>query len=975
MKTNKKKTDNYILIICIIFLAFLGGRTIPNATGVSALNDVFAYWGLGATLAGKNWTPLLKTVEYYACGYSFLLAPLFFLGLNATQMFQLALVINMILLIGIFLLTLYCINSLYAAFTSKIRIFMAFTLTVYSNNLIQAQETWTELFLVFLFWLLFALVVKLSKKPSTLVCIGIGIVSGYMYMVHMRALSAIIAVFLIMVFSKKTKYITWKHFMAFLCAILALVIVQILFMSWTKNLISSEDIAASANTYSGQLDKLVAIITSPLKMASFILACIGKLFYLFSASLLLVPFGIYEICATIKKQNKKEIKHYIPFVFLISSFLLSFCIGCIAISGIEGRLDLVVYGRYIESFIGPIMMVGLYSLMTKQINLKCLFMGIMLLFVLAIPTNVALVYVRNHGGAGFNWPCVTVWQRIYEVLGELPYFTIVLSLICSTFFVAAWTIIQYRPIFILRRFRQQIYGSVIALLIFTFSWIWCSLGNTQFEQWQKSIGDSMNSTMDLINHINGYSGNIYLVLSDEDKEQQNEIRLKYTGAKFLQSRLPNATINIISCEEYKKLDTTVDTIYLTISDKASRLVTQNNLLLLDTQRYKLYANANSCWAKYSTIAEDTSIEMASMFFGNSTGFDHHNSIITHNIEQEQMPAEYSVYGPYISVSPGTYEVKFSLELLEGDLQKINTEELIYGWCDVSTAQGEIILASQTLNQNTFSQGKSLVNLRFATDLNGLNGVEFRVFTGERVKLRVTDISYKKISNNVQVLLKNSADIDDMVSLLSLDTNDLPITVLANTGIEGQLSVSHMEEVINTKEHFISIRNIETALELEDTIIMLQTDAYEVLERLLPKYTVVLRLEDYIILCPTNSELLYALKQSGSCILSYQEWINIKSFIGSKKHFPNDIHVLLPEGKYEFIYDFEVEGAIYENNGVINIGIDNEWKTQILTSELVLNNHFIYKDYYEFENDTDYRFSLGTRGEVNIKEINIFLKRR
>src|SRR5699024_11190715 len=149
--------------------------------------------------------------------------------------------------------------------------------------------------------------------------------------------------------------------------------------------------------------------------------------------------------------------------------------------------------------------------------------------------------------------------------------------------------------------------------------------------------------------------------------------------------------------------------------------------------------------------------------------------------------ESCISGPYITLEPGTYQLYLTLECIKdgGDVAEVEDDGRL-GYCDVSAANGEMILATETLTEQNFAQNANAqtVTLEFSSSaFASLPGVEFRLFVEPGVQFRVTDISYQCVSLERQAMLPESEDYQLLRGVLDRDTDVLPVRIIAEDGLE------------------------------------------------------------------------------------------------------------------------------------------------------------------------------------------------
>ena len=111
--------------------------------------DEMGYWGHAANMTGNTWAGVMNGMPWYACGYSFVLWPIFILQSDMSTMYRMTVILNAVL--GI---------------------------------------------MSFLVWLIFYEIISLEEVPKCWKSVLLGVTVGYSYMVHNRML-AVVAAFLL----------------------------------------------------------------------------------------------------------------------------------------------------------------------------------------------------------------------------------------------------------------------------------------------------------------------------------------------------------------------------------------------------------------------------------------------------------------------------------------------------------------------------------------------------------------------------------------------------------------------------------------------------------------------------------------------------------------------------------------------------------------------------------------------------------
>lgn len=382
-------------LACIIGVVVL--YNIKDLDQIIVLNDEFGYWSVAASFCGKDWKQLMALTPYYGFGYSLLLIPLMMVIGNSTFLYKAAILLNCLFVIATFFVTYWCSKTIFSKKNKYLLSVICFAITVYSNNIFQAKIAWTEVLLNLLLWIVVAILILLEKKPTLFKAVIFLLTCAYMYMVHQRSLGIIIAAgisLLVVLVRKKVPLI--KIGSILLCAIIFLAIVGAC-KSFVVNDIWPEVQGNSFNDPTSS--QMVAILASAFQqIKGLFIAVLGRIYYFGISTGFMLFLGIGHL---IKKniqffknifQKEKIIKYESIYIFVLLAFLASLAIG--SIYGISvSRLDVLVYGRYIENTIGPILLLGLCDFLDGKWKkchqlLYCVVMIILTTVVCFVSTGV-----------------------------------------------------------------------------------------------------------------------------------------------------------------------------------------------------------------------------------------------------------------------------------------------------------------------------------------------------------------------------------------------------------------------------------------------------------------------------------------------------------------------------------------------------------------------------------------------------------
>lgn len=373
-----KLSEKIVEITGITILIILGIKNISDYNMIHVCGDEFGYWANAAYWRGNDWHSLMENTPYYSYGYSALLFLITLLPFSMSVIYRIAIIANVIMLIAIYRLSAYAIRLWFPETGCRQSDFMALTMTLYPSFMTYTQLTLCETPIVFLYWLVLISIIKFEKSGKAYYGVISIILSAAMYMVHQRNLGILCVSILIVCFILFRKFELYK-----LILFLGIAALLLGMAAWIKNDFSSMQwIAhdyASVNDYSGMASKIESTFGSD-GIKRVWESSVGKVFYLASSSYLFVfvgtVFGGKIIIHAIR--TRLYIERVYSFTWVILSFV--FCVGISAIVlSDNGRMDVVIYGRYSECSIGALILLGMIAIYKKEISTKMLF-GIMVLY-------------------------------------------------------------------------------------------------------------------------------------------------------------------------------------------------------------------------------------------------------------------------------------------------------------------------------------------------------------------------------------------------------------------------------------------------------------------------------------------------------------------------------------------------------------------------------------------------------------------
>lgn len=550
MAKSIKNWDKYFLIKIALsgVLFFILLRNIDSLKEIWIINDEFGYWGAAAFFAGKDWSGLMGSTPYYAFGYGILLAPLYILFNTPEMIYQGAIILNVCLVCGGFWLAVRFGNIMFPNLNRIFVIIVAFLISLYPNTVVQSQIAWPETLLMFLFWAIINILINIVNQGRKRSIVLLALVTGYMYTIHQRTIGIIVSTIVVLFLLAYTKKISWKKLGLFLGLLLSGVLLQVLAKGELKEILWKANDLLYINDYAGQAGKVNTVFSLE-GIKRLIYSFAGKLFYLGGATLLLNFWGGWFCLYNIKDyiislRNKIKINNNrLIIIFIFLSNLLTYIITSIFLIDAD-RTDIVIYGRYNEIVIAPLIFCGVYQVWKSNVRWREHYFNTVIMLLLAVCVNRQLVDLE---GTGFNAICsIGMFKYFYE-LDSIKYFSYYIAskvIIISTVYIIVCSIIKYEKI------KKVI---VVGLCIFL-SYSWVKEADLFID---KSILPAheriANDVGELSKSIKGEDiKELFYVQDDRSKRKFEEDYNNY-NIKYLQFYLPDTKITRTTYSEISEL--------------------------------------------------------------------------------------------------------------------------------------------------------------------------------------------------------------------------------------------------------------------------------------------------------------------------------------------------------------------------------------------------------------------------------------
>ncbi len=388
--TVKRKAPFFLSLDFVLFLAVVAIHLYPvfKFRHPWMLSDEFCYLATAAWLGGRDWSGVVAGSAYYSFGSAALLTPFFRYGFPAEFIYQVALLINGFLGGTVFLSALYCGRRLveHASVSRATISLAAVAMALYPSHLAYSHSAMAETALTAAYWGTFALSFRIATWANSHTAPALfGAIVGSLWMIHRRSVAVIIAATLVVFLAWRLRLCKRRPVIAYLMSLGILFTSALLLDNyfeaslWRGNLLH----------FRSHLFDLPRVIFGGIR------AALGQIFYLGVATNLLALIGFF-ISAQLawigffKRRSQdysnsggqQDRQRMIAVMFATTAALFAF--GLSVFIMIRGyRFDHIVYGRYNEAFIGPLVLLALLAISGKiQTRVKLIAISAALLLIL-----------------------------------------------------------------------------------------------------------------------------------------------------------------------------------------------------------------------------------------------------------------------------------------------------------------------------------------------------------------------------------------------------------------------------------------------------------------------------------------------------------------------------------------------------------------------------------------------------------------
>lgn len=380
-----------------VFLFFSIGTLMLRIFYISRVNgpfvyaDEFGYWAHAAHMTGNTWAGVMNGIGWYSYGYSFILTLALLLSNEMTVVYKIAVLLNVVMCEIIYGLAYVIARRLFDELSVFQKGIIAFTATSFSSYIFYSYVTMSETLLTLLIWLVFYELISIEKNPVWWKGVMLGGTLGYLYMVHNRMLSVIVAAMFCVLLLAIYRQLGHKEVILCLVMLSLMIFLNRILKNYFINMIENSNIQeisttmGGANSATSQLKKMISLFHFD-EMKQFILNIIGQLWEVMSATYLLFGLGSVYAIGRIRNYNKER-ENFSLYFFPILAIFTS--IGITAVffysyplveTSNKIRIDTLFYGRYNECFLGIFILYGI-GMLLKQGKKWKLYISVILFYI------------------------------------------------------------------------------------------------------------------------------------------------------------------------------------------------------------------------------------------------------------------------------------------------------------------------------------------------------------------------------------------------------------------------------------------------------------------------------------------------------------------------------------------------------------------------------------------------------------------
>ncbi len=537
----KERKQEYLLYAAaFVVIGFVCCINIRELDYINIINDEFGYWMYAASAAGYDWKELISSTPYYSWGYSLWLIPIVFLLPTPKLWYKAAIFLNVFFLFIAFICC-YKVGKRFFPKAGNLLVGVVSVIVIlYPGNIVQAQNAWSEILLVCCTWVATYLIISLEDDFSMMRFIAAVTVLVYMFAVHNRSIGSVAAGVLCLglILLKHKKGI--GHWIILIFGMLAGYLIVNQVKGYCLDLLWSNSTQSSLNNVSINAETITSygsrITSQGLKMLG---SLGGKAFYLAVGSALTLPLAVICVCRSLISNIRQ--KHLfdgyaVSKLWCCLGLALQWGICALAANDWMGRKDYLVYGRYMENAIGPVLLLGIMYVVIE--NRQLVQKVLIITFAACIIGIYPVYYCVSHAQDWFNTLCSPVVGAYFHIWGSYRIAFILLSIAVAGIFLSQKISVRVQP-----EYKRVAVVLTVIGIFYIFTGLQASkyMLNNRASVERRSIPLAEMITEQYENR------SLYFI-------QNNEMDFYNMNPKYLQFIIPERIIHVINAEDVEALD-------------------------------------------------------------------------------------------------------------------------------------------------------------------------------------------------------------------------------------------------------------------------------------------------------------------------------------------------------------------------------------------------------------------------------------
>ncbi len=679
-----------------------------------------------AFLTGENWSGLIQNISYYGYGQSLLYIPIYLLTDDPVLRYKLMGVENSILL-SIIPLIVYYILIKYLNIDRKTSVVLSMCIGLFSTYTSFTKWLWYETTLSVLPWVFLIITLFLAsnenKIQKTVFSIIYAALLIYSYSVHGRALGIIAVALILIIGYHVVCKCSLVNYIAFSCSFL---LSSAGYLSLKEYLVNNLWLAEGKtlnNTSSSILPRLANIFSLE-NLPGNLCGVLGQIY---SAAMstygLLILFAIIMCILFVKQKSCQLSKNeYIIFVFSALLFLGALAISVTFLSGTfknpSSRGDYPIYIRYFSHTLGFIVFSCLV-LLTKRSELithTTRWATLLIVILISLATTIFVAPMVNEKNSIANIPLMNILPFIgdnpVDFITQVDFgrLSLVVLLVCV--------------LFLFFTYRKGVITSSIILLI-AFLYVYGYNATQMILPNNTKDYEKVGTIQEILGEIDFEKYGMPIYYHDPDQK-------KPWSDSMLQFSLPKAKVyNIVTAEPVEENSIIVSTTDIGLDHRYNncyRMIDDN----LNTEMDFIWIcgdelNTLLC-NEYSFETKNSCGETKSYQLDFSTQV----GIKTDNCIHSTGEQGFLIYGPYISLRAGEYQINIKGEYESGTFTNDSYFDIVYGGGKKQVSK--YVNLQQFTNGNTFN-----IDITFTLE-DDVSNCEFRLYVNEGVICSIEDIT-------------------------------------------------------------------------------------------------------------------------------------------------------------------------------------------------------------------------------------------